>query len=47
MFATRVSVRKTAESEQIVKDEGPVNTQMGRKLVVTLPADVAQLSKEI
>lgn len=47
MFGTRVSVKKTGTSEIIVKDEGPVNTQMGRKLVVTLPADVAQLSKEI
>ena len=47
MYGTRVSVKKTGESEIVVKDEGPVNTQMGRKLVVTLPADVAQLSKEI
>lgn len=47
MYGTRVSVKKTGESEIVVKDEGPVSTQMGRKLVVTLPADVAQLSKEI
>lgn len=47
MFGTRVSVKKTGNSEIVVKDEGPVTTQMGRKLVVTLPADVAQLSKEI
>ena len=47
MFGTRVSVKKTSDSEIVVKDEGPVSTQMGRKLVVTLPADVAQLSKEI
>lgn len=47
MFGTRVSVKKTGDSEIVVKDEGPVSTQMGRKLVVTLPADVAQLSKEI
>ncbi len=47
LYGTRVSVRKTGNSEIVVKDEGPVNTQMGRKLVVTLPADVAQLSKEI
>lgn len=47
MFGTRVSVKKTAESETVIKDEGPYNTQRGRKLVVTLPADKAQLSKEI
>ncbi|MBY0577430.1 MAG: molybdopterin-dependent oxidoreductase [Burkholderiales bacterium] len=47
MYGTRVSVRKTGSKETVVKDEGPYNTQLGRKLVVTLPADVAQLSKEI
>ena len=47
MYATRVSVKKTDAFEKMVKDEGPYNTQMGRKLVVTLAADKAQLSKEI
>lgn len=47
IYGTRVSIKKTGDSEIVVKDEGPVSTQMGRKLVVTLPADVVQLSKEI
>lgn len=43
MYATRVNVSKTADSVTVVKDEGwrpgAVNTQMNRKIVVTIAAD--------
>lgn len=47
MYATRVLVKKDETHEPLIKDEGPVTTQQGRKLVVTLAADKAELSKEI
>lgn len=51
MYATRVRVTRTGARAAIVKDEGwksgVVKTQAGRKLVVTLSADKAQLSDEV
>jgi molybdopterin-containing oxidoreductase family iron-sulfur binding subunit len=47
MHATRVALRKTGEHQVIVKDEGPTTFQNGQKLVATLSADQAKLSKEI
>ncbi|NDU85558.1 MAG: molybdopterin-dependent oxidoreductase [Ferrovum sp.] len=47
LHATRVTLRKTGENQNVVKDEGPTNFQNGHKLVATLDADQAKLSKEI
>jgi molybdopterin-containing oxidoreductase family iron-sulfur binding subunit len=51
MYATRVKVARTGEKVRVVKDEGwksgTLKTQDGHKLVVTLGADRAQLSKEV
>ncbi len=47
MHATRVALRKTGEHQVVVKDEGPTTFQNGQKLVATLSADQAKLSKEI
>ncbi|KRH79202.1 polysulfide reductase chain A precursor [Ferrovum sp. JA12] len=47
LFATRVQVTKTALNEKVVKDEGPTTLQQGRKLVATMAADKAELSKEV
>lgn len=46
MYATRVSIRNTRRNERVVKDEGPTTFQQGRKLVATMAADEAELSKE-
>ncbi len=51
MYATRIKVARTGQSVRVVKDEGwksgPLKTQDGHKLVVTLAADKAQLDKEV
>ncbi len=47
LFATRVQIIKTGNKEKVVKDEGPTTLQQGRKLVVTMAADQAELSKEV
>ncbi len=51
MYATHVQVTRTGERGNVVKDEGwksgAVKTQSGRKLVVTLAADKANLSEEV
>jgi len=51
LYGTHVSVHRTGERGTVVKDEGwksgVVKTQSGRKLVVTLAADKAQLSEEV
>jgi anaerobic selenocysteine-containing dehydrogenase len=47
MFATRVVVKKTDQHQRMTKDEGPVTTQQGRKLIVTVAADEAALTKEV
>ncbi len=51
LYATAVKVARTGASQRVIKDEGwkegAVKTQSGRKLVVTLAADQAQLSKEV
>jgi anaerobic selenocysteine-containing dehydrogenase len=47
MYATRVVIKKTDQHERITKDEGPTTTQQGRKLVVTMAADQAALTKEV
>jgi anaerobic selenocysteine-containing dehydrogenase len=51
LYATRVKVARTGEKVRVVKDEGwksgTLKTQEGKKLVVTLTADKAQLSKEV
>ncbi|MEW6312832.1 MAG: molybdopterin-dependent oxidoreductase [Pseudomonadota bacterium] len=51
MHATRVKVSKTGAHVKVVKEEGwsplPINTQQGRKLVATIAADKANLSKEV
>ncbi len=47
LYATRVIIKKTGEHAKVVKDEGPTALQQGRKLVVTVAADQAQLAKEI
>lgn len=50
LYATHVSVRKTGEHSNVVKDEGwksgNLKTQAGRKLVATLDVDVAKLASE-
>ncbi|MGO9483360.1 MAG: molybdopterin-dependent oxidoreductase [Rhodomicrobium sp.] len=50
MYATRVLVRKTGDTVTVVKDEGwrpgTVNTQLGRKIVVTMAADKVKLFAE-
>ncbi|MFY9641980.1 MAG: molybdopterin-dependent oxidoreductase [Rhodomicrobium sp.] len=50
MYATRVSVRKTGDSVTVVKDEGwrpgAINTQLDRKIVVTMAADKVKLFAE-
>lgn len=46
LYATRVSIRNTGKHELVVKDEGPTAYQQGRKLVATMAADKANLSKE-
>lgn len=47
MYATRVIIKKTGENAKMIKDEGPTTLQQGRKLVVTMAADQAELAKEI
>jgi anaerobic selenocysteine-containing dehydrogenase len=51
MYATRIKLARTGETVRVVKDEGwksgTLKTQEGRKLVVTLTADKAQLAKEV
>ncbi len=51
LYATRVKVTPTGERVRVVKDEGfgfgRIKTQDGAKLVVTVAADKAQLSKEV
>lgn len=51
LYATRVSVTRTGEHVRVIKDEGwnsgSIKTQEGHKLVVTLPSDKVQLSKEV
>jgi anaerobic selenocysteine-containing dehydrogenase len=51
MYATRIKVTRTGEKVRVVKDEGwksgGLKTQEGRRLVVTVAADKAQLSKEV
>ncbi len=47
LFATKVQIKKTGDNKKIVKDEGPTTLQQGRKLVVTMAADKAELSKEV
>ena len=50
MYATRVKIRKTDGSKAVVKDEGwrpgAVNTQLNRKIVVTMAADKVKLFPE-
>jgi anaerobic selenocysteine-containing dehydrogenase len=50
LYATRVMLRKTADSRAVVKDEGwrpgAVNTQMNRKIVATIPANKVKLFPE-
>ncbi len=50
MYATRVKLRKTDGSKAVVKDEGwrpgAVNTQLKRKIVVTMAADKVKLFPE-
>ncbi|MDE1941569.1 MAG: molybdopterin-dependent oxidoreductase [Betaproteobacteria bacterium] len=47
MYSTRVIIKKTGENAKMIKDEGPTTLQQGRKLVVTMAADQAELAKEI
>jgi molybdopterin-containing oxidoreductase family iron-sulfur binding subunit len=47
IYATRVVIKKTEQHERLIKDEGATNTQQGRKLVVTVAADQAELTKEV
>lgn len=51
LYATRVKLSQTGQRTRVVKDEGwksgVLKTQEGRKLVVTLTAEKAQLSKEV
>jgi len=50
MCATRVNVRKTGQSVTVAKDEGwrpgAINTQLNRKIVVTMAADKVKLFAE-
>ena len=48
LHETRVKISKTGERVIVVKDEGPVGgNQEGQKIVPLMPADKANLSKEI
>jgi len=46
LYATRVAITKTDQSERIAKDEGATDLQQGVKLVATLAADQVDLTKE-
>ncbi len=46
LYATRVSIAKTDQTERVAKDEGPTDLQQGVKLVATLAADRVDLTKE-
>ena len=46
LYATRVAITKTDQSERIAKDEGATDLQQGVKLVATLAADRVDLTKE-